>query len=151
MVEMNTQGDVFSTATVPKQDSAAHQAVVMPTHSHVLEESNMELDRIFWEKVNATDAASKQEEEEEEEKKGAEDEISAEWREIKTWLSTFDTQMKGAIVLMCRGAADETRPFQEKYEAREVLETMAKEIKAEWLEQSDVVKIVKALLYNRIG
>lgn len=52
---------------------------------------------------------------------------------------------------MCRAASDEKKPFQEKYEAREVLETMAKEIKEEWLAKSDVVKIVKALIYNRLG
>ena len=51
MVEMNTQGDVFSTATVPKQDSAAHQAVVMPTQEHPLEEQCKELDRLFWAKI----------------------------------------------------------------------------------------------------
>ena len=48
MVEMNTQGDVFSTASVPKQDSAAHQAVVMPTQEHSLEEQSKDLDRLFW-------------------------------------------------------------------------------------------------------
>ena len=52
---------------------------------------------------------------------------------------------------MCKPAATETKPFAEKYEAREILETMLKEIKEEWLEKSDVVKIVKALIYNRLG
>lgn len=53
MVEMNTQGDVFSTASVPKQDSAAHQAVVMPKEEHALEAQSKELDRLFWEAVEA--------------------------------------------------------------------------------------------------
>ena len=52
MVEMNTQGDVFSTASPPKQDSAAHQKIVMPTQTHALEEQSKELDRLFWESVN---------------------------------------------------------------------------------------------------
>ena len=36
MVEMNTKGDVFSTVDMPKNDSAANQAVAMPTHDHPL-------------------------------------------------------------------------------------------------------------------
>ena len=56
MVEMNTQGDVFSTAEVPKADSAAHTAIVMPTQEHPLEESSKELDRLFWELVDAEEA-----------------------------------------------------------------------------------------------
>ena len=59
--------------------------------------------------------------------------------------------MKSAIVLMCKNAADEAKPFQEKYEAREILQTMASEIKPTWLEQSDLIKVVKALIYNRLG
>ena len=59
--------------------------------------------------------------------------------------------MKGAIVLMCKAAADEKKPFAEKYEAREILESMLKEIKASWIEQSDVIKAVKAFIYNRLG
>lgn len=48
---------------------------------------------------------------------------------MKRWLDKFDTEMKGSIVLMCKPAADETKPFAEKYEAREILETMLREIK----------------------
>jgi len=59
--------------------------------------------------------------------------------------------MKGAIVLMCKAAEDEKKPFAEKYEAREILETMLAEVKASWLEKSDLIKAVKALIYNRIG
>ena len=59
--------------------------------------------------------------------------------------------MKGAIILMCKAAEDEKKPFAEKYEAREILETMITEIKATWLEKSDLVKAVKALIFNRIG
>ena len=59
--------------------------------------------------------------------------------------------MKSAAVLMCKNAADKAKPFQEKYEAREILQTMASEIKPTWLEQSDLVKVVKALIYNRLG
>ena len=62
--------------------------------------------------------------EEEEEKK-----IDAEWTAMKNWLDNFDAEMKGSIVLMCKAAADQTKPFAEKYEAREILETMLKEIK----------------------
>ena len=53
--------------------------------------------------------------------------------------------------MMCRNAADETKPFQEKYEARDILEAIASEIKPTWLEQSDVVRTVKALIYNKLG
>jgi len=52
---------------------------------------------------------------------------------------------------MGKPAADETKPFQEKYEAREILNELINEIKESWLTQSAVVKTVKALLYNRLG
>ena len=53
---------------------------------------------------------------------------------MKEWLNHFDAQMKGSIVLMCKSAADESRPFAEKYEAREILETLLSEIQESWLE-----------------
>ena len=108
-----------------------------------MEEQSKELDRIFWEKVNAFEAS--------EEEKNFDEGASDDWREIKNWLNFFDTQMKSAIVLMCRKAADEAKPFQEKYDAREILQKLADEIKPAWLEQSDVIKVVKALIYNRLG
>ena len=48
---------------------------------------------------------------------------------MKTWLDSFDAEMKGTIVLMCKPAADHTKPFAEKYEAREILESMLGQIK----------------------
>ena len=48
MVDIRSGGDVFDTSTVPKQDSAAHQAVVMPSEEHALEPQKKELDRLFW-------------------------------------------------------------------------------------------------------
>ena len=48
---------------------------------------------------------------------------------MKSWLDAFDAQMKGSIVLMCKVAADETKPFAEKYEAREIMEGMLGELK----------------------
>lgn len=70
---------------------------------------------------------------------------------MKMWLDIFDAQMKGSIILMCKAAADETKPFAEKYEAREIMEGMLSEIKQEWIDKSDVMKAVKALIYNRLG
>ena len=77
--------------------------------------------------------------------------MDPQWSVMKEWLNHFDAQMKGSIVLMCKSAADETRPFAEKYEAREILETLLSEIQESWLEQSEVFKFVKALIYNRLG
>ena len=78
------------------------------------------MDRIFWDKVNTATIEQDQDEaqaQDEEEKK-----IDNNWNAMKDWLNHFDAQMKGSIVLMCKSAADETRPFAEKYEAREILE-----------------------------
>ena len=116
----------------------------MPSHDHPLLEKNKELDRLFWEKLASSVGTASGEEEKKEE-------VSAEWREIKAWLTGFDTEMKAAIVLMCSPAKDERKPFQEKYDAREILQSLVKGIKEEWLEQSDVVRIAKALIYNRLG
>lgn len=88
--------------------------------------------------------------EDEEESKVAES-VDQDWRDIKTWLTAFDTQLKGAIVCMGQPAADETKPFAEKYEAREILTTLAGEIKESWLEKSAVIKAAKALIHNRLG
>ena len=77
--------------------------------------------------------------------------MDEEWLEMQNWLEGFDVEMKGSLVLMCKAAADETKPFAEKYEAREILETMLGEIKQSWLDKSDVMKAVKALIYNRLG
>lgn len=52
---------------------------------------------------------------------------------------------------MCKGAADQTKPFQEKYEARTILETLTQEIQQQWLDKSSVMRAVKALIYNRLG
>lgn len=41
---MNTKGDIFSTADTPKQSSAAHQAIAMPTHDHPLTGASEEID-----------------------------------------------------------------------------------------------------------
>ena len=50
-------------------------------------------------------------------------------------------------------AADEKKPFEEKYQARALLEAMTKELegKQEWLDQSMLIKCAKALLYNKLG
>ena len=140
MVDMNTKGDLFSTADTPKQSSAAHQEIAMPKHEHPLSPASEELDDLFWTKILQV---------QQDELVSAEEQKIVD--EMKSWLVQFDTQMKGAIVLMCKPSADETKPFQEKYEAREILETLRDEIKASWLEKTSVMKAVKALIYNRLG
>ena len=82
----------------------------------------------------------------EEEKK-----VETEWDSMKTWLEHFDATMKASIVLMCKPAADEKKPFQEKYDAREFLEGLRDGIKESWFEQSDVMKAAKALIHNKLG
>ena len=77
--------------------------------------------------------------------------MDEEWLEMRNWLDGFDVEMKGALVLMCKSAADQTKPFAEKYEAREILETLLGEMKQSWLDKSDMMKAVKALIYNRLG
>ena len=52
---------------------------------------------------------------------------------------------------MGKAAADETKPFAEKYEAREILTNLAAEIQDAWLGKSVVVKAAKALIHNRLG
>ena len=52
---------------------------------------------------------------------------------------------------MGQAAADQTKPFQEKYEAREIFNILCGEIQNSWLEKSSVVKTAKALLHNRLG
>ena len=106
MVEMNTQGDVFSTVEPPKQDSAANQAVVMPTIEHPLKEDAAALDQLFWAKsvgpAPEPPAAGSEAEESKEE---------SEWAKMRAWLVHFDLQYKSAIILMGKAAADETKPF----------------------------------------
>ena len=117
----------------------------MPTQEHSLEEQSKELDRLFWAKIENKKEDNTEEAEAEEKK------VDEEWQAMRTWLETFDAEMKGSIVLMCKPAKDHTKPFAEKYEAREILESMLGQIKQTWLDQSDVMKAVKALIYNRLG
>lgn len=141
MVEMNTQGDVFSTVDAPKNSSAANQEVAMPKHDHPLQAEAVALDSLFWAKSVGSEGTAEAEE----------TKIEEEWREMKSWLSSFDAQLKAAVILMGQAAADESRPFQEKYEAREMLKDLCNEVKESWLGQSAVMKAVKALIFNRLG
>ena len=56
--------------------------------------------------------------------------------EVKAWIIKFDKNMKEAIRLMGLPMADEKKPFEEKYQARELLENMLKDLegKQEWLD-----------------
>ena len=56
--------------------------------------------------------------------------------EMVEWLVLFDAQFKGASVLQNERAKNEKKPFEEKYRARELFETLLKEIKEEWAEKS---------------
>ena len=73
--------------------------------------------------------------------------------EVKAWITKFDTTYKEATRLMSLPMSDEKLPFKEKYEARELLENMLKEVegKQEWLDQSQLVRCAKALMFNKLG
>ena len=73
--------------------------------------------------------------------------------DVKEWITKFDTTYKESVRLMGLPMSDEKLPFKEKYEAREMLENMIKELegKQEWLDQSQLVKCAKALIFNKLG
>ena len=52
---------------------------------------------------------------------------------------------------MAEKAKDEKNPFAEKYEARQILEDMLDQIQSEWEEQSDIIMVIKALIYCKLG
>ena len=49
--------------------------------------------------------------------------------------------------------ADEKKPFEEKYQARDLLEKLLKDLedKQDWLEQSQLIRCAKALIFNKLG
>ena len=73
--------------------------------------------------------------------------------EVKKWVARFDKDFKEAVRLMGLPAADEKKPFEEKYQARALLEAMTKDIegKQEWLDQSMLIKCAKATILNKLG
>ena len=131
--------DVFSTAPTPNPDQ--HEAIkkALPLKEHDLEAQSQELDEAFWRKVDSLT----------EDVDG--EAASNEWKNIKAWVDKFDQRYKQAYITMAKPAADEKHPFAEKYEAREIFESLLKQILDDWLEESVVVKVIKACLLTKLG
>ena len=122
-------------------------SIIVPTHEHPLKEQAKLADDLFWEKVN-------EENKEESEAEVVVTESVKEFNEeVKKFVTRFDKDFKEASRLMGLAAADEKKPFEEKYQARALLEAMTKDLegKQEWLDQSMLIKCAKALLLNKLG
>ena len=98
----------------------------MPTQNHPLDAQAAKLDELFWAKVN--------EESKEEVEVVITDSVKEFRKEIKAWIVKFDENMKEAIRLMGLPMGNEKKPFEEKYQARELLEELIKDLegKQEW-------------------
>lgn len=143
---MKPQPDVFSTKPQddPNQvrDPAAEQALVMPKQAHKLEAEATFLDSVF-KKIVKSDEIDQDEIPE----NCTQEEIDS----MVEWLVLFDAQFKGASVLQNERAKDEKKPFEEKYKARELLETLLKEILDEWAEKSQIFRVAKAVILNKLA
>ena len=120
---MTYQDDITNTRAHP------NISIVVPTQEHPLKAQALVFDQLFWDKVN--------EEVKEEEVEVVVTESVQEFNnEVKTWIIKFDKNMKEAIRLMGLPMSDEKKPFEEKYQARELLENMLKDLegKQEWLD-----------------
>ena len=73
--------------------------------------------------------------------------------EVNKWVARFDKDFKEAVRLMGLPAADEKKPFEEKYQARALLEALTKDLegKQEWLDQSMLIRCGKATILNKLG
>jgi len=76
--------------------------------------------------------------------------VGEQWAAVKVWLLESELEFMSAIELMLQPAAEENKPFEEKYQAREKLNKLLDAIKPEW-EESQVIKCFKALLLHRLG
>ena len=122
-------------------------SIIVPTKEHPLKVQAELADDLFWGKVN-------EENKEEQEAEVVVTESVKEFNEeVKAFATRFDKDFKEASRLMGLAAADEKKPFEEKYQARALLEAMTKDLegKQEWLDQSMLIKCAKALLLNKLG
>ena len=62
----------------------------------------------------------------------------------------FEPEFMESIALMLKQAEDETKPFDEKYQARDKLETLLEQIKPEW-EKSQIIRCAQGLILHRLG
>lgn len=77
-------------------------------------------------------------------------EVDEKWSEVKQWLVQAEVEFLEAIRLMLVAAAEENKPFDEKYQAREKLETLLREMQG-WWEEAEVVRCFKGLVLHRLG
>ena len=76
--------------------------------------------------------------------------VDAKWQVVKEWLLEFEAEFISSVALMIKPAADERKPFDEKYQARDKLITLLESIKPEWAE-SQMIRCVQALILHRLG
>lgn len=50
--------------------------------------------------------------------------VNAKWQVVKEWLLEFEAEFISSVALMIKTAADERKPFDEKYQARDKLITL---------------------------
>lgn len=50
--------------------------------------------------------------------------VNAKWQVVKEWLLEFEAEFISLVALMIQPAADERKPFDEKYQARDKLITL---------------------------